>query len=358
MRGPGRFADGRTAALRPVTAELGATELIVLEDGRERARWPLGALRPIDEPGSAGPLRVKCGDDGAERLTVEDPAFAAALLAAAPQLTGRLRHVWSWRRAGAWTAGVAAFVLFAVFGLPRISEIGAVLMPIAWEARLGDSVVRAVTQFFDAPRFCSTPAGDAALRRLVERLTAGSKTSYRLVVRVADGRIVNAFAAPGGRVVVLSGLIAKAQSPEEVAGVLAHELGHVVERHPTEALIHALGIDFVLKAMVGGGTSATGAVAQAGGLVAMLSYSRDREEEADRAAVAMLNRAGISGSGLAAFFERVARTHETDPQALEAYFATHPPSAARATAIRAAATATGPAMSAADWQALRTICGP
>jgi predicted Zn-dependent protease len=357
MQSTGWFTDGLTAALRAVAVELSAAELVVTQDGQERARWQLTALRPIDEPGSEGPLRVKCGDDGAERLTLDGPAFAAALLAAAPQLTGRLRHVWSWRRTGAWTAGVAAFVLFAVFGLPRVAEIGAALVPGPWEERLGDSVVHTVTEHFRAPRLCSTPAGDAALHRLVERLTATVATSYRPVVRVADGTMVNAFAAPGGRVVILRGLLDAAESADEVAGVLAHELGHVVERHPTEALIHALGIDFVLKAMVGDSTSVGGTLAQAGGLIAMFSYSRGREAEADRAAIAMLNRADIRGTGLAQFFARAAGRADAAPGGLDGYLSTHPPSESRAAAIRAESTGTGPAMSDAEWRALKAICG-
>src|SRR5690606_26348291 len=102
-------------------------------------------------------------------------------------------------------------------------------------------------------------------------------------VSVADDPQVNAFAAPGGRIVLLEGLLREAESPDEIAGVLAHEIGHVTERHPTAAALRLLGIQALLTGIFGDGSLAS-AAAGAGGLLVALSYSRDDERTADRLA--------------------------------------------------------------------------
>jgi predicted Zn-dependent protease len=253
-------------------------------------------------------------------------------------------------RALAWTGVTAAALVGLYFAMPLLAEPIAAMVPRAWEERLGQAVIRQVGSMFgtrgrlDA---CSAPAGRAALDRLVARLAATVETDYTFRVQVVDNGIVNALAAPGGYVIVFRGLIDKAESAEEVAGVIGHEMGHVIERHGTEALIRAQGMRIIFGAMAEGGGLDYGA------LLLTFSYGRDAEREADRVGVSMLNRADIRGAGLAGFFRRVGKD---DTGGVGKYFATHPPSNERAADIDARAVGKGDAMSADEWRALRTIC--
>jgi beta-barrel assembly-enhancing protease len=310
----------------------------------ETASWPYVSINPIED--EAGGQTVRLGFEDA-RLTVADAGFRAALAAAAPHL-GRPSLTSRSKRVMLLIALTAAVAGAAWWGVPRAAGLLAGLLPASAESRLGDTVVAG----FGARR-CSTPEGHAALRRLTDRLVANTAVPYTLDVSVIDQPEVNAFAAPGGRIALMHGLLKSAQSPDEVAGVLAHELGHTLHRHPTQALIRVLGINIFLDLAVGSGAARNGA--SLAELIVAFSYSRANEAEADAEARRLLERSGIGTAGLVAFFARLAE-QEKGP-ALPAYLSSHPALGERIAALGPAAAGPGaPALSAEDWQALRTIC--
>lgn len=219
-------------------------------------------------------------------------------------------------------------------------------IPYRWEERIGRTLIRTTLRTLTLQRnarMCRNPAGVRALQRLTRRLAATIDTPYRFHVRVADSRMVNAFAAPGGHIVILRGLIRQAKSPEEVAGILAHEMGHAVKRHSLRRLVRVLGVTVLWGGAAGNFVVYSGV------------YSQKAEYAADRLAVAMLNRSGVRGGAFSSFFARM-HSKGKGASAWNKYVGTHPPSLERAKAIKALATGTGPAMSWADWQALKSIC--
>jgi predicted Zn-dependent protease len=285
-------------------------------------------------------VRLAHGD---ARLTVEDPAFAGALAAAAP----RLRR--AARRALLYGTIATVLLLATVAGLwwsmPWLAGVIAERVPPAWEAKLGEQVE---LQPWWGKR-CADPAGEAALAALTRRLTQGVDSPYPFAVSVHDNGTVNAFALPGGHIVLLRGLVSEAQSPDEVAGVLAHEMTHVLKRHPTRALIANSGLSLLFEITVGNGTGAS-----LGLLLTTLSYTRTMEAEADAGALMLLRRAGISTEGFAAFFERLVH-REQGPKL--PYLNSHPPSEERLAAARAEVVkGTSPALPEAEWRALQAIC--
>jgi len=371
-----RFADGRTARLREVELEFARDALEIRRAGETLERWPYGEIELVEERIGGAPMRLRRGA-AAARLTIAHGGLIRALIERAPQLSGRLRHTLTPARLGKWAAGVGATALAVYLLIAEMPAIAARVVPLKWEEALGEAVMKQVTFIFARKsKTCARAQGSAALDRLRGRLTAGLKTRYRFKLRVLDHAMVNAFAAPGGYVVIMRGLIDKAEGPNEVAGVLAHEMGHVVERHSTESLFRAIGFDLIVATLVGNTTSMGSALAELGSGLASLSYSRAAEREADKVGVALLNRADIGGEGLAAFFARIeagrkkeaakdeAKAKDKDDKAgksrgggIWGYLSTHPPSAERARRIKAAATGRGPAMSASDWAALKAICG-
>lgn len=180
------------------------------------------------------------------------------------------------------------------------------------------------------------------------RLTQGSRYTYRWIL--ADSPEVNAFAMPGGTVVVYTGLLKRADSAEEVAGVLAHEVQHVELRHSLKNLLHSLGWRAVLALALGDVTgSVWGDMAHRLG---SLSYGRELEREADLGALQALRNAGIGARGLLTFFARLAESEGPDLSLLSS----HPASRERIVLIEQAIAAQGNYAHSPlteDWQGIR-----
>ncbi len=358
---PARLADGRSTALRDVNAQFTPDGLAIRrQDGLEIAVWPYAELHLVDEPGKSSPVRLKLGEDGLERLTMDDPEAWAPLRGAAPHLFSRLPDRRGWRRFGMVAGSLVAIVGMLVFGVSRMAAVFAPLIPIGWEEAMGRSALDRVVPIVALGRSleeasCKSEQGRSAVDRLTRRLSGTIETRYRFKVMIVDADMVNAFALPGGYIVLFDGLIRSAESPDEVAAVLAHEIAHVVERHGTEAMLRRIGYDLLFDAMSSGST-ALDAVVGAGELLLNLSNGRESERAADRLGLGILHDAGIRGDGMAAFFERMAGEERSDRNNPLSYFSTHPSGQQRIDAVRATARPGGDSMSESDWQALREIC--
>jgi predicted Zn-dependent protease len=157
---------------------------------------------------------------------------------------------------------------------------------------------------------------------------------------VADARSLNAFALPGGPVWVHRGALAAARSEAEVAGILAHEIAHIAERHAAEQisaqLVTSLGLS-LLSALLGNnfGAATTEVAAEALASGVVLKFSRDDEREADAAGAAMMTRAGWDARGLVGFLEVLRAAARRDPSSVEVFFSTHPAPDDRIAALKA-----------------------
>ncbi|HSR72143.1 MAG TPA: M48 family metallopeptidase, partial [Kiloniellales bacterium] len=257
-------------------------------------------------------------------------------------------------------ATAAVLLLLAVLWqlLPAAARWTAAAVPPAWEERIGEraygQILGILARFSEAPpRICDDPEGLAALETLTRRLAgAAGPSAYDFRPVVLDLEMVNALALPGGRILLFGGLIEKAESGAEVAGVLAHEMGHVIRRHGTESIVRSVGVSVVFDLLLGGSGSLPSAL---GETLVRASYSREAETEADRTALALLEDAGIRAEGLVRFFERL---HETDGELPPGFdlLSSHPRSDARAE-LFARADSGGPALTEAQWRALEGICG-
>ena len=302
--------------------------------------WPYRSVSLRADELRKGPVRLAHGE---ARLTVEDPAFGPAVMAAAPGLRRAARRSLLYGTIG--TIALLAAVGGLWWGLPLIAGKIVAYIPPSWEEELGATVEM-------QPNWgahCTGSAGSAALTALTGRLIKGIEPPFPITVVVRDSPVVNAYALPGGHVALLRGLLDEAQSSDEVAGVLAHELTHALDRHPMRALVANSGLALLIEVTLGNGTGAS-----VGFLLTTLSYSRAMEAEADAGAVKLLRRAGIGTEGFATFFERMEKRGLGSKLP---YLSTHPPDAERVAAVRAEAThGKAPALSNAEWQALKAIC--
>src|SRR5207248_8127416 len=133
----------------------------------------------------------------------------------------------------------------------------------------------------------------AAFAKLVDKLKVAGGLEMPLVAHVLSSKTPNAYALPGGRVYMLNGLLMKAKTPDEVAGVLAHELGHVQHRDGLRRIIQTGGTSF-LFGLLFGDVMGGGAVIFAARSVLNASYSRDAERAADAFAVETMHKLGRS----------------------------------------------------------------
>ena len=146
---------------------------------------------------------------------------------------------------------------------------------------------------------------------------------------VVNAPEVNAFAVPGGHIYVNRGLIERAANVSELAGVLAHEIGHVVHRHGIEQWQRAQQANTGLAVLYGVllGRSPSGieqAGIQVGGAAVFAGYGRDAEREADASAINYLIATGIHPQGLVTMFETLLAEHQRNPGAVAQWFSTHP----------------------------------
>lgn len=148
--------------------------------------------------------------------------------------------------------------------------------------------------------------------------TAGFNFSFTVIK--ADE--VNAFALPGGPIIIHSGLLLKAESAEEIAGVLAHEISHVTRRHHLRGILGNMSIYFIFRGLIGDVTGISAEIINAGAALGSLKYSRNYEKEADETGMALLKRAKINTNGLISFFDKLSEEHPL-PESAD-FLSTHP----------------------------------
>lgn len=222
----------------------------------------------------------------------------------------------------AFVVGIGAGVVY--FG-GLISALLLPLVPLGFDAKLGELSTYQLTLTQEE---CRAPEAQAYVEEVARPLLeALGPTPFPFRFRVVDDKSVNAFALPGGYVTVNSGLLEAAESGEEVAGVLGHELWHVLERHSTARMLREMSGGLLLSVFLGGSD-----LYQLSAVVRGLtgsSYDRQQESDADRKGTELLVRARIDPSGLARFFERLRSEGLQVPELLSS----HPDPGARAEAL-------------------------
>jgi predicted Zn-dependent protease len=163
--------------------------------------------------------------------------------------------------------------------------------------------------------------------RQLARRAGGSRYPYSF--SVANYREINAFALPGGPVWINRGALAVAGAEAQLAGVLAHEVAHIAERHAAERISEMMIADLGLSlfgALLGDGRGAAMATAAArlGTSGFFLRFSRDDEREADRVGAQMMHRAGWDPRGMIDFLEILRREAGRNPTAVDAFLSSHP----------------------------------
>ena len=363
MRAPdGIYFDGKTTASREVSVDFAEEALVLEEEGKEVARWAYADIRK----GDAGP------DDEGMRITsvrapesmgveVTDKYLIAEIEERCTQLLagnrrrryGRL-HVMLWAM-----AAVLSLVLIALWLMPYAAAALAPVVPRSIEQRIGDAVYRQALTIFGAETTCESGGKDAAPARSLETLAdklrgANGLDAGDLTLLVIKSDVPNAFALPGGRIIILDGILQAAETPDEIAGVLAHEMGHIAHHDARRTLIESGGMGFVLGTVLGDLAGMT-PIFFAGNALLQASYSGEAEAAADNYEIETMRVLGRSPVALGNLLTRLtASKGDAQPNLLNS----HPATPERLATLRSARVLpTGlPILNEFEFKALKHIC--
>ena len=194
------------------------------------------------------------------------------------------------------------------------------------------------------------------LDRLEPHALQTKDTPWEFRFRVVDSDQVNAFALPGGYITVFTGLIAESDTPEQVAGVLAHEIAHVTLRHGMRRMAHSLGMMAAVSLVLGDLGGLESIAVELFTLSKVNGYSQDQESGADTEGVRMMIAAGLDPESLADFFRLLEEKYGDVPDELS-WISTHPQHQERIEAIRAQVASAGTLPEweplELDWEAVR-----
>jgi Zn-dependent protease with chaperone function len=348
------YFDGTSSRRRAVT--LAFEQQLELHDASGMAAiWRYADIRRADGP--PGALRVACTDAPAlARLEIRDAAVAAELISRCARLD---ENAPGRRGVGAivgWSlAAAVSIVTVVMLGVPLAADRLAPLVPQSFEQQIGDVAEKRINAMFGG-RVCNQAPGQAAFTKLVSKVNAAAGLNSPVRAEVLASPIPNAFALPGGKVYLFNGLLARAESPDEIAGTLAHEFGHLKHRDSMRNLIYNGGSSFLIGLLFGDVTG-SGAVIFTSRALVTASYSRDAESNADAFSIDVMHRLGRSPKALGELLNRI--TGKEVDKSLS-ILASHPLTEDRLKRMTEEdRPASGPPLlTAEEWSALKAICNP
>lgn len=335
--------------MHEVVVQLDSTALHIdaRGDGRRLATWPFASVS-LDELQEGGVAHAHCRELPLALLSITEPALADALRARVGRSTALAARSNRVLHGFAYAVLTALVALAFYFAIPHLARGIAQRIPLEYEREIGANLLLLISR-----DYCHDDQADAALAALERRLDPRDEVDAELHVMRSGSQ--NAFALPGGVVVVTAALLEEAKGPDEVAGVLAHELEHVRQRHVLTHFVRGTLLATAWSVAVGDYAGLMVVDPTTAFQIVNLRFSRDEEALADAGAARSLDAAGISRRGLSDFFERLRA--KTD--AIPAWLSNHPSSESRARELERGPShgndAT-PALDPASFAALQNAC--
>ena len=339
------YFDGRTPTHRNVDVQT--------ERQGVRMEFKAGTTRiwryedfSVRQDRSQGPLRLEYGEFPPEILEIADPEFGEVLGKRLPKKSLFL------------SVGFAMLAVLLVpaiiyWGIPLASGWFAYFIPVSIEKQVGQYVIDEV---FPSRIVCKTDAGEQALEKLVSRLVPPD-SEYVFQVEVVDSGLVNAIAFPGGNILIFRGLLEKSPSSDAVAGVLAHEMQHVFQRHGTENLLNQVALSGLFKLLTVEANAIAETLFAGVRTLSLLKYTRELETEADALALQLLYQAGVDPVEMLAMFQVLKNHSSSLPESIS----THPDMSSRMEKLKIIIDqkpdfVSKPVLSKQNWESLQNIC--
>ncbi len=342
----GVFSDQIEGGRAGATISLSSGAIVAVTPEGQLFRVPFAGCQ-LERGGSSDRMWFCRPPDRSLTIFSEAPGFFDALAVAARRELGpeldRLRveqSAQSRRGLGLWLAALCVLAIVGLggyFGLKRAGRASIAMLPHSVDAQLGELAL-------DNMSLGGPVVQDAVLTQavaeIVKRLAKTGTDGFKLKVKVVDASTVNAFALPGGFIVVYTGLLRAAESPEQVAGVLAHEISHVTRRHGMQRIAQSVGVIACIQLLLGDVSGLAAVAVEVLREGTINSYGRDDEHQADMDGVHRLARTGIDPRALAGFF-KVLQKEEAGSLNLPQFLATHPELAQRIKEVEAQAKRSG-----------------
>jgi len=314
---PALYFDGKSSDALDVVLELDPRRGLCVRGGGIDAAWPLPDVRASGRIGNS--RRRLYFPDGSQCETADNDAVDALFEAPA---AARLLHRWE-SRLGYALAAVAITMAAAwaavVWGIPALARQIAFALPPATEKLIGHDALAALDRYVLTPSQLPKERQDT-LRQLLARMGAGG---YRLELR-HGGRVgANAFALPAGIIVMTDELVDLSKEDQELEAVLAHEIGHLRQRHILRHVLENSGTALMIAFSLGDLTSATTLAAGAPAVLLQAKFSRDFEREADDYALDYMARRGIPPEKFAAILQRMEEKRQGDKD-IPDFLSSHP----------------------------------
>lgn len=328
----GSYYDGLSLVPQPISITIALTGLTFLRPSGKTQFWPYSEIQQTQGRYSGEKVRLERGTGISETLVIPNANILLAIHQIGGEEARHFHHPETRRKRVYWTiaAALGAFpIIYGIFtwGVPSLAEPITAAIPISWEIKLGQFVQQ---EFKDKEDLCENKELARNIESIMTKLLRPMQDRpYKFELTIVDSPMVNAMAAPGGYLIVFRGLLQDTESPEELAGVLAHEVQHVMLRHGMRLIVRHLSMAVIIAALSGDASGMLSYGLQAAQTLQALSYSREAENQADEQGLALLQQAGINPEGMMSFFEKLGHEEGEEQTSPLRYFSTHPPTTER-----------------------------
>lgn len=329
------YCDGRTASRQSVTVVLSAQGLIIQKEEAVRLYWSYKDIQLAQGKYWGEPIRIESGSSFPQSIVIDDPSFLSAFR---PYVHHRYRQFHlparTLQRIGllsmALVSSIVAVGVIIHWGIPTLTDRATPLVPTSWELALGKAVLE---QMVTEDERCTNEVLRKETALLLAQLADHSMSPYELHLTIVDINEFNAYALPGGEIVIFRPLLQATKNPDELAGVLAHEIQHIVLRHSTKSILRDLSLAALIGAVLGDLTGLGALSIEVVGTLSTLHYSREIEEQADAEGIRLLQRTNFNPTGMVRFFETLQsrEKHVSIPP----YLSTHPQTEERIARLKA-----------------------
>jgi len=323
---PGNYFDGQTAKPQPVTVELKNQRIkFTPADNSFNRELQQRDLFNTEQVGY-NRLLLRFGNEGAELLDVRSDEFVQLFKKEFPHVKGgqnMLERIANSGWKGITTLVgllIGAVLLLYFFAIPWTGDLAARFFPQHYEQQLGDLLYKSIIR-----EYVIDSTKTALLNELVQEVDF--KSEYNLNIIVVDYDMKNAFAMPGGHIVVFSGIMDDMRGYPELMGLLAHEVSHVNERHTLRSLFRSLSGYIFISVLLNDINGLTTVVLENANSIKSLSFSRNLEQEADMEGLKIMFHNKIDPNGMVDLFENLMSDGDL-PEEME-FLSTHPVSEKR-----------------------------
>jgi hypothetical protein len=347
----GFWLDGESPLPQPLRISLLDTSLRFVSQGERKSQnWDFSQIDWEATRLLNNQLRIKHKDD--------DQWLVATTQTLIDDIQAERKH---WSRRHFWAArpdttiavraGAGAIIICAALWLtgPYLTAPLAHLVPNSTREWLGNTAQKLTGM----ENYCAAPEGILALNKLTARLAANRPELKNVRVIPVESTMINALTLANDKVLLTSAIIAQATSPDEIAGILAHEFGHIAHQHVIRGVISQMALKTLTSIFTGAHGSQIGYIND----MTSSAHTRRFEAQADSTGIELLRAAHISSHGLGEFFHRVAKLEGVSSR-FTTYFSSHPASAEREQLMMdTIIPEASPALNVQEWQAVKSVCG-